>query len=144
MTRSLPSSSQAKNHFLFLLPPSTTPAEQDVIANAARELAPMGYVYIASAHEKTMEDRGDIRFMPLRDGTLPCFGAVTGVMIVRDRELVRQAQENYPGAPIVVFDPAEAAQKEMGFDELQVPMLAAAAAVRPRLKAARAKVAQAA
>lgn len=131
------------NHFLFLLPASTTASEQEVVANAAQELTPLGYVYIASAHEPTMEDRGDIRFMPLHDGTLPCFGAVTGVMIARDQELVRAAQENYPGAQVVVFDPAETAHKVKAVDELGMPLLAASA-VRPRARATRVIVPRAA
>jgi hypothetical protein len=141
MMQSIPTS-RVPNRFLFLLPASTTPSEQDVVASAAQELTPLGYVYIASAHVPTMEDRGDIRFMPLRDGTLPCFGAVTGVMIARDQELVRVAQENYPGAQVVVFDPAQSPQR-ITPDEFQLPMRATTA-TRRRGRGARGMVPQAA
>ena len=95
-------------HFLFLLPDTTTSSEQEVVVKAAKELTSLGYVYIASPNEKTMADRDNIRFMPLRQQQLPCFGSVTSVMIVRDRQLALTAQEMYPDSHITVFDPAQA------------------------------------
>src|SRR3954452_19335010 len=94
-------------HFLFMLPHSATQAEQEHVVNAAKELTSSGYVYVASAHERTMEDRDHIRFMPLRDGTLPCFGAVSTVMIVRDRTMVQAVEQAYPDAKVLVFDAAD-------------------------------------
>lgn len=100
-------------HYLFLLPDSATPADQEAVAKAARELVSVGYVYVASAAEKTMEDREGIRFMPLRDGSLPHFGSVAGVMVVRDQKLAHAAQELYPGAKVAMLDatPAEARRR---------------------------------
>jgi hypothetical protein len=104
MNRTSPS--RTPHHFLFMLPGSTSPEEQEQIVKTAKELTSMGYIYVASAREKTMEDRDNIRFMPLREGQLPCFGSVTGVMVVRDQSIARAAEEAYPGAKIFVIDPA--------------------------------------
>lgn len=101
-------SSSQPHHFLFLLPDSTTPAEKEVVVNAAKHLTSLGYVYVASPDEKTMADRENIRFMPLKLHRLPCFGTVTSVMIVRDRHLALAAQEAYPRTRVTVFDPAQA------------------------------------
>ncbi len=95
-------------HFLFVLPDSASPADQDQVVNAARELTAHGYVYVASAHERTMQDREDIRFMPLRRDDLPRFGAPTSVMIVKDRTMVSAAEQAYPGAHVLVIDPTDA------------------------------------
>jgi hypothetical protein len=92
-------------HYLFLLPDSATPADQEAVAKAARDLVSVGYVYVASATEQTMEDREGIRYLPLRENSLPHFGAVAGVMVVRDQKLAHAAQELYPGAKVALFDP---------------------------------------
>lgn len=117
------------HHFLFLLPESTTSEEAEIVETAARKLTSLGYVYVASPHQPTMEDRAGVRFMPLRLHRLPCFGAVTGVMIVRDRHLTLAAQEAYPEAQIIAFDPAGAPHEDALRD---LPMaLFATAALRP-------------
>lgn len=92
-------------NFLFMLPADTSPAEQEVIVNLARRLTAMGYVYIASAHEKTMEDREDIRFMPFHQDLLPSFGEMTGVFVVRDQSIASAARQAYPNAHVLVIDP---------------------------------------
>ena len=112
-TTSLPLSSQ---HFLFVLPPSATPAEQQHVVKAAKELTSCGYVYVASAHEHTMEDRDDVRFMPLRSGDLPRFGTVTSVMIVKDRTMVQAAEVAYPNAKVLLFDAADS-QQVVGYEQ---------------------------
>ena len=99
------------HHFLFMLPATATPADQDHVVKAAKELTSMGYVYVASAHERTMEDRDNVRFMPLKNDDLPRFGSLAGVMIVRDQEMARVAQEAYPDANVLVIDPSPAAEK---------------------------------
>jgi hypothetical protein len=104
-----------------MLPDSTTPEEQECVVNSAKELTSMGYVYVASARERTMEDRDNIRFMPLRSDDLPRFGNVSGVMVVRDHEFARAAEQAYPGAKVFVIDPATPA-----------PAKAAEEHVRPR------------
>jgi hypothetical protein len=103
--------STVPHHFLFMLPATATPADQDHVVKAAKELTSMGYVYVASAHERTMEDRDNVRFMPLKSDDLPRFGSLAGVMIVRDQEMARVAQEAYPEANIMVIDPTPAAEK---------------------------------
>lgn len=95
-------------HFLFMLPDSATPADHEQIVNAARELSAHGYVYVASAHERAMQDRENIRFMPLRRDDLPRFGAATSVMIVKDRGMVTAAEQAYPGAHVLVIDSSDA------------------------------------
>jgi hypothetical protein len=97
------------HHFLFMLPESTTPDEHEQVVKAAKELTAMGYVYVASTQERTMEDRDNIRFMPLKSDDLPRFGSVSGVMVVRDQKMAQVAEEAYPGAKIMVIDPAPAA-----------------------------------
>lgn len=111
MNASSKTNTRSPHHFLFMLPDSATPAEQDHVVEAAKELTSMGYVYVASAQERTMEDRDNIRFMPLRPDDLPRFGAVSGVMVVRDQSMAQAAQEAYPGAKVFVIDPAQASQK---------------------------------
>lgn len=100
-----PSLVQPLQNFLFMLPADTTPAEQEVIVNLARRLTAMGYVYIASAHEKTMEDREDIRFMPFHRDLLPSFGEMAGVFVVRDAGIAAAARAAYPQAHVLVIDP---------------------------------------
>jgi hypothetical protein len=132
------SPSRLPHHFLFLLPETTTPAEVEIVEAAARKLTPLGYVYIASPHEPTMADRGGVRFMPLRMHRLPCFGSLTGVMIVRDRHLMLAAQETYPEAQIIVFDPARAPHEE-ALRDLPMALLATAALRPPQMQKAAAR-----
>lgn len=120
------SPSRPPHQFLFLLPETTTPDEVEIVEAAARKLIPLGYVYIASPHERTMEDRGGVRFLPLKMHRLPCFGSLTSVMIVRDRHLSLAAQETYPEAQIIVFDPARAPHEE-ALRDLPMALLATAA-----------------
>lgn len=129
--------SSQPHHFLFMLPASTTPSEQDEIVETAKKLTSMGYVYVASAHEHTMEDRDEIRFMPLRNDDLPCFNAVAGVMVVRDKGLAEVAQQTYPGANILVIDPAQPAQHQK-VDHRQLLPWIATQAMRKRAAANRA------
>jgi len=91
-----------------MLPSPTTAAEQEQIEKAAKQLASDGYVYVASAQQRTMEDRDEIRFMPLRHDDLPRFGAVTSVIIAKDRVMAGAAEKAYPGAKVIVIDPADA------------------------------------
>jgi hypothetical protein len=122
--------SQPPHRFLFMLPDSTTPTEQDHIVNAAKELTTMGYVYVASARESTMEDRDNVRYMPLKEYDLPCFGEVTGVMIVRDQEMARMAEEAYPGAKVFVIDPSQGAP-EAATDAARKPRRSGSAVWKP-------------
>ncbi|MBB5037628.1 hypothetical protein [Prosthecobacter dejongeii] len=93
------------HNFLFMLPASTTAAEQEIIVSLARRMTALGYVYIASAHEGTMVDREDIRFMPLHEDMLPSFGVMAAVFIVRDQRIACAAREVYPDAHVLVIDP---------------------------------------
>jgi hypothetical protein len=126
-----------------MLPASTTPSEQDKIVESAKKLTSMGYVYVASAHEHTMEDRDNVRFMPLRNDDLPCFGALAGVMVVRDKGLAEVAQQTYPGANVLVIDPTEPAQHNK-VDQGQLLPWIATQAMRKRAPGRRAMTAEAA
>jgi hypothetical protein len=109
MNTSAASPSRSPQHFLFMLPHSATPAEQEHVVKAAKELSSRGYVYVVSAHERTMEDRDNVRFMPLRSGDLPRFGAVSTVMVVKDRTMVPAVEQAYPDAKVLVFEAADRA-----------------------------------
>ncbi|GAA5141388.1 hypothetical protein GCM10023213_25420 [Prosthecobacter algae] len=108
------------HNFLFMLPASTTGAEQEIIVNLARRLTSLGYVYIASAHEGTMVDREDIRFMPLHEDMLPSFGALTGVFVVRDAGIAAAAQDHYPAAHVLMIDPARVEEDLPEYEPEQV------------------------
>lgn len=110
------SPSLAPKHYLFILPEAITLDEQHEVVQAASKLAEEGYVYLASAHVKTMEDRDNLRFMPLHTDRLPCFGEVAGVLVARDRELARTAKEVYRGAPVMVFEPGVELEDVSGGD----------------------------
>ena len=121
MNTSSTSLTRSPQHFLFMLPHSATAAEQEHVVNAAKELTTTGYVYVASAHERTMEDRDNIRFMPLRNGDLPRFGTVSAVMIVKDRTMVSAAEVAYPNAKVLVFDAADS-QHIVSYEQRTVKM----------------------
>lgn len=105
MNSSTSSFSTLPKHYLFILPEAISLDEQHEVVQAASKLAEEGYVYLASAHVKTMEDRDNIRFMPLHTDRMPCFGEVSGVLVARDRDLARSAKEVYRDAPVMVFEP---------------------------------------
>lgn len=108
------------HNFLFMVPASTTAAEQEIIINFARRLTALGYVYIASAHESTMVDREDIRFMPFHSDMLPAFGTMTGVFVVRDQVIAAAAQEAYPDSHVLVIDPVRVAEDLPEYEPAQV------------------------
>jgi hypothetical protein len=111
---------QTLHNFLFMLPFTTTRAEQEIIMNLARRLTSLGYVYIASAHECTMEDREEIRFMPLHCEMLPAFGTLTGVFVVKDADIASVARDTYPDAHVLVIDPARVEEDLPEYDPVQV------------------------
>lgn len=88
-----------------MLPANATEAERQAVIASARTLLPRGYVYVASPAEPTMEDRDDIRFMPLNLEALPCFGDVTAVCVVRDQTIAIAARDAYPRTEVMVIDP---------------------------------------
>lgn len=92
-------------HFLFMLPAGATDAERLAVIESARTLIPRGYVYVASPAEPIMEDRDEIRFMPLNVEALPCFADVTAVCVVRDQTIAIAARQAYPRTEVIVIDP---------------------------------------
>lgn len=127
-------------NYLFMLPDMITPAEQDEVVEVARALLTDGYVYIFSARETSVVDRGDIRYLPLRTESMPYFGEVSGVLVARDRQLAKVARETYPGAAVMVFDPGQPLEIVSGNPEPVVDRLtwrpAADTASEPLLQAA--------
>ncbi len=95
-----------------MLPASATEAEKNAVIETARGLTALGYVYIASPTESTMEDRENIRFLPLNVEVLPCFGAVTAVCVVRDEAIAAAARDAYPDTEVIVIDPAVVPEEE--------------------------------
>ena len=89
-----------------MLPATATSHDRSTVEQSARRLTSSGYVYIASPEEKTMEDREEIRYMPLHLEMLPCFGSITAVCVVRDESLADAARAAYPGTEVLVIDPA--------------------------------------
>ncbi len=123
------SPSLAPKHYLFMLPEMITLEEQNEVAQAAKALLTEGYVYLISPHEKTVEDRDEIRYMPLRRDSLPCFGEVSGVLVARDQSLAQAAKQAYRDAPVMVFEPGQALESVSGRNEVKT-------ARKPRLNIA--------
>ena len=106
--------SSLPKHYLLILPEAITLDEQHEVAQAAKALLTEGYVYLISPHEKTVEDRDEIRYMPLRRDSLPCFGEVSGVLVARDQSLALAARQVYQDAPVMVFDPGQSLEAVSG------------------------------
>ncbi len=95
-----------------MLPANASEAEREAVIESARTLLSRGYVYVASPAEPTMEDREEIRFMPLNVAALPCFADVTAVCVVRDQTIAVAARLAYPRTEVMVIDPL-AVEKEV-------------------------------
>ena len=108
------------HNFLFMLPATTTAAEQKIVTQLAHRLTTFGYVYIASAQECTMTDRDDIRFMPFHRDLLPSFGSMTSVFVVNDPEIAQAAKETYPEAQVLILDPKRIAQELADYEADQL------------------------
>ena len=91
-------------NFLFILPQAATEEEHALIEAIATTVSGMGFVYVASADQPTMEDRGAIRYLPFRAGHFPSFGKVDAVFVLRDREVASAALAEYPCAEAFVVD----------------------------------------
>jgi hypothetical protein len=125
------SPSLAPKHYLFMLPEMITLEEQNEVAQAAKALLTEGYVYLISPHEKTVEDRDEIRYMPLRRDSLPCFGEVSGVLVARDQSLAHAAKQVYRDAPVMVFEPGQALES-VSYGGRAIERVEAKTAWRPR------------
>lgn len=106
----------APQNFLFMVPSSVGGAELEIIFGLARKFTSLGYVYIASAHEKSMVDREDIRFMPLHEAQLPAFGELTAVFVVKDQTVVEHAKQAYPDAHVLLLNPVRVAEELEEYD----------------------------
>lgn len=100
-----PAAVNAPAHFLFIMPRAATQEEHALIFTIANSMTGMGYVYIASADHTTVEDRGQIRYLPFREGSFPSFGRVHSVFVLRDRMVATQALNEYRGAEGFLLEP---------------------------------------
>lgn len=95
----------AVRNFLFILPQEATAEDHALIFTIASSMTGMGYVYISSAEQTTMEDKGQIRYLPFRGGQFPSFGSVNAVFVLRDREIATAALAEYQGVETFLLEP---------------------------------------
>jgi hypothetical protein len=102
-----PATQPAPSHrnFLFIMPQAATPEEHVLVESIATTVTGMGFVYVASADQSMMEDRGPIRHLPFRAGHFPSFGSLDAIFVLRDHAVAAAALVEYPGAEAFVVDP---------------------------------------
>jgi|UniRef100_UPI0037847B7C hypothetical protein len=62
-----------------------------------------GYAYVARSNQKEMEDDpSGVRYLPLGE-TLPSFGVMTAVIVIRDPAWAARAAATYPEAEIFLL-----------------------------------------
>lgn len=71
----------------------------------ADSMASVGYVYIASVDQTTVEDRGQVRYLPYHPGQFPSFGQVRAVFVLRDRAVALAALAEYSDAAGYLLEP---------------------------------------
>lgn len=91
-------------NFLFLISHPLSELDRLIVSSTAHKLSYHGYVYIADVAQDCVEDRDDIRYLPLHDHQLPHFGSVTVVAVLHDNALARLAAQTYPEASVYVID----------------------------------------
>jgi hypothetical protein len=91
-------------NYLFLVGHQLSKLDRQIVNSTAHKLASHGYVYVADVEQDCVEDRDDIRYLPLRDNNLPHFGSVTIVAVLHDNALARLAAQTYPDATVYVID----------------------------------------
>lgn len=96
------------------MPEGVTALERSIVMVAARRMSNEGYVYMAVAGQREMEDRENIRYLPLYAEQLPSFGLMTTVVVLHHYELAARALDSYPGAQVFLLNPrvTEATQEE--------------------------------
>ncbi len=114
-------------NFLFMLPASASPTDENLVSAAAKKLTSCGYVYVASSHEKDIVDRDNVRYMPFHPEALPNFGTMTQAFVLRDEDIARAAREAYPGAEVSLIDPANLGLLPSPLDGPEYGAMAAAA-----------------
>lgn len=98
------SAEKTYRNFLFLMPASVSELERSIAMVAAKRMAGEGYVYMALAGQREMEDRDGIRFLPLNT-ELPSFGLMTTVVVLHDQDLAKEAMTTYPDAQVFLLNP---------------------------------------
>jgi hypothetical protein len=79
------------------------PPDERVTA-LAHQLNHNGYAYVARSNQKEMEDDSSgVRYLPLGE-TLPSFGFVTAVIVIRDPAWAERAAATYPEADIFLLN----------------------------------------
>jgi hypothetical protein len=76
-----------------------------LIATLAQSMTGLGFVYVASIDQTTMEDRGQVRYLPFHSDHFPAFGQVDMVFVLRDRQVAGEALKEYQGAQAYVLEP---------------------------------------
>jgi hypothetical protein len=102
--RPAPQLLQTHRNFLFILPQAASAEDHALIEAIATTVTSMGYVYVASADQPLVEDRGAIRYLPFRAGHFPSFGTLDAIFVLRDREVADAALAEYPRAEAFVVD----------------------------------------
>lgn len=97
----------AVKNYLFIVPCQLGDFEKAILQATAKRMSQFGYVYVADVSQSTMEDRDNVRYMPLHLGRLPCFGSVESVIVFHDEGLIEEAAGTYPGARFFVLNPAQ-------------------------------------
>jgi hypothetical protein len=95
---------QTPRNFLFIVPTPATAEDHALVEAIATTMSSMGYVYVASADQRLVEDRGAIRYLPFRAGHFPSFGTLDAIFVLRDREVANAALAEYPAAEAFVLD----------------------------------------
>jgi hypothetical protein len=86
---------------------AANPASDESLNSVAEWLTQYGYVYVARAGQKTMEDdAAGVRYMPLHRDALPPFGSLAMVVVFDNLALVQEAQEHYANTLIVFVESA--------------------------------------
>lgn len=95
-------------NFLIIAPEPTggdadaVPPDERVTA-LAHQLNHDGYAYVARSNQKEMEDDSSgVRYLPLGE-TLPSFGVMTAVIVIRDPVWAARAAATYPEADIFLL-----------------------------------------
>lgn len=95
-------------NYLFIIPDELSPLERAILDVTVRQLVNHGYVYVADVQQHVIEDRDGIRYMPFRAGIMPRFGSMNSVVVFHDPDFETTARICYPGAHIMILNPADA------------------------------------
>lgn len=97
----------ALRNFLIVDPEpadGTADLPDEQVTALARHLNHDGYAYVARSNQKeTEDDSSGVRYLPLSE-TLPSFGVMTAVIVIRDPAWAARAAAAYPEADIFLLE----------------------------------------